>query len=148
MPEPIIITLEGGVIQDIENIPPGQHVIVQDYDTDGVDPQELKSDKNGDLNIVNRWYGPEVIPPSVFDQLVAACRHALSVMSGTELDRSILKAALDVAKELTPVPLIKTLKDACIQALVALAESEQEEGCERTRDMLRNAIKDARELTP
>ena len=40
------ITLEGGVIQDIE-CPRGVRVIVKDYDTDGVE-EDLCQDENGD----------------------------------------------------------------------------------------------------
>ena len=34
-PTPILITVEGGIIQDIDNIPPGLQVIVHDYDAEG-----------------------------------------------------------------------------------------------------------------
>ncbi len=33
----IIITVEGGVIQDVQGIPPGVRVIVRDYDIEGMD---------------------------------------------------------------------------------------------------------------
>jgi hypothetical protein len=34
-PKTILIVVEGGVIQDIEGIPPGVQVVVRDYDVDG-----------------------------------------------------------------------------------------------------------------
>jgi hypothetical protein len=34
----IIVHVDGGVIQDIEGIPPGVEVHVRDYDTDGAEP--------------------------------------------------------------------------------------------------------------
>jgi hypothetical protein len=33
----IIITVEGGIIQDIRNIPPGIVIEVRDYDCEGID---------------------------------------------------------------------------------------------------------------
>jgi hypothetical protein len=41
----IIITLDGGLIQDIEGIPPNYKVIVIDCDTDGADEDELTTFK-------------------------------------------------------------------------------------------------------
>lgn len=43
---PTIITLDGGIIQDID---PGSsnYYEVRDYDTDGLDPEDLKSDEDG-----------------------------------------------------------------------------------------------------
>lgn len=43
----IVITVEGGVIQSIENIPPGVRVVVRDYDVDGAERAGLVEDENG-----------------------------------------------------------------------------------------------------
>jgi hypothetical protein len=44
----ILITMDGGVIQDINDIPPGVQVVVRDYDIEDVDSAELTADENGD----------------------------------------------------------------------------------------------------
>jgi len=42
---PVIITVEGGIIQDIDNIPPGLQIIVHDYDAEGCEgPTEVDDD--------------------------------------------------------------------------------------------------------
>ena len=48
------ITMEGGVIQDIE-VPEGVRVIVRDYDSDGVEEESLCKDDNGDNYIETIW---------------------------------------------------------------------------------------------
>ena len=59
-PPQIVITLEGGVLQDIANIPKETEVVVLDYDTDGADEDRLKvnpwSDK-GDKCILSHYIG-------------------------------------------------------------------------------------------
>ena len=47
------VTVEAGVIQDI-SCPKGIRVIVQDYDTDGIE-EDLKQDENGDDYIETVW---------------------------------------------------------------------------------------------
>jgi hypothetical protein len=42
----ITVTVEGGVIQDVENVPPGVTVRVLDFDTDGAE-EEAAVDVNG-----------------------------------------------------------------------------------------------------
>jgi hypothetical protein len=44
----ITITVEGGVIQSIDGIPPGQKVVVMDFDTDGTPADELKENEQGE----------------------------------------------------------------------------------------------------
>lgn len=48
--QPIIITVERGVVQNIEGFLPKQKVIVKDYDTDGASENDdnLEIDENGD----------------------------------------------------------------------------------------------------
>ena len=53
MKQIVRITIEGGVIQDVE-CPPGITVIVRDYDVDGSET-DLKSDDNGDKYIETIW---------------------------------------------------------------------------------------------
>lgn len=48
------ITVEGGVIQYVD-CPRGVKVIVRDYDTDGVEEENLQKDENGDDYIEGIW---------------------------------------------------------------------------------------------
>lgn len=50
MNDPIIVTVEGGVAQQVTNIPSGVAVEIHDYDVDG--------DANGDLHTVAKFEGP------------------------------------------------------------------------------------------
>ena len=54
----IIISVEGGLIQSIEGIPPGVKVEVHDYDTDGSMGQHRK-DKDGAIYRLSTWEGGE-----------------------------------------------------------------------------------------
>lgn len=49
----IIIVVEGGLIQDISNIPEGVNIIVKDFDTDGQNAHII--DKHGDECIVSEY---------------------------------------------------------------------------------------------
>jgi hypothetical protein len=40
--------MEGGVIQAVENVPEGVQVIVMDFDADGYDTSELKTNQRGE----------------------------------------------------------------------------------------------------
>jgi len=53
----IIITVSGGVIQEVEIPEHLKHisVIVHDYDTDGVDEDMLEADKDGDFYVISYW---------------------------------------------------------------------------------------------
>jgi hypothetical protein len=51
----ITVTVEGGLIQEIENIPPGISVLVMDFDTDGTDEDEVTKTTEGDLCVVSEW---------------------------------------------------------------------------------------------
>ena len=56
-PEPnkvIEITVRGGLIQDIQNIPIGITIRVRDYDTDGDEDRTIK-DENGDRCFQADW---------------------------------------------------------------------------------------------
>jgi hypothetical protein len=44
----IRITMEGGVIQAVENVPEGVRVVVMDFDVDGYDVSELKTNDRGE----------------------------------------------------------------------------------------------------
>jgi len=48
------VTVEGGVVQHID-VPKGVRVIVADYDVDGSDLVDLKTDDNGDLFCESIW---------------------------------------------------------------------------------------------
>jgi len=53
MKKVVRITVEGGVIQDIE-VPKGVRVILRDYDVDG-EEKKLQKDENGDPYIETVW---------------------------------------------------------------------------------------------
>lgn len=55
----IVITVEGGVIQDVEGIPPGVTVRVLDFDTEGCDEDTMNivNDK-GERAIVSEYSKP------------------------------------------------------------------------------------------
>jgi hypothetical protein len=53
-PGPIVVTLEGGLIQNVST-PPGVTVIVRDYDTDGIDTNQLSTDPAGRQCIESLW---------------------------------------------------------------------------------------------
>ncbi len=60
MAKRIRVIVVGGVVQDVENIPPGIEVVVADYDTDGID-LNLRADENGD-RFVEAIYESEASP--------------------------------------------------------------------------------------
>jgi hypothetical protein len=54
----IIITIEGGIVQNVNGIPRGTIIEVHDYDTDGGIPEEddrLRRDKSGDVYHLSSW---------------------------------------------------------------------------------------------
>lgn len=63
----IIISVEGGVIQNIGNIPDGVAVEVRDYDIDGVDPDRLSITPDGEA-VVSVWMSDGVPKPIPFAQ--------------------------------------------------------------------------------
>ena len=56
MSAPIIITVQGGVVQSVENIPAGIVVEVRDFDTEGCDSTDLE-EFDGALAVVTRHRG-------------------------------------------------------------------------------------------
>ena len=54
MTKVVRITVQGGVIQDVQ-VPEGVQVVVHDFDTDGTEPDRLSRDENGDECVVNIW---------------------------------------------------------------------------------------------
>ncbi len=58
---PVIVTVEGGVVQDVSGIPRGMTVEIHDYDVDGADCDEgdLERDADGDLFATDTWQGRE-----------------------------------------------------------------------------------------
>lgn len=54
----IIITVDGGLIQDIENIPPGIQVEIHDFDTEGADDSEITM-INNDEAVTSIWTSKE-----------------------------------------------------------------------------------------
>ena len=51
----ITVTLEGGVIQGIQGVPPGVTVRVLDHDVEGVEPERLRSVVGGEQALVTDW---------------------------------------------------------------------------------------------
>ena len=54
MKKTVQITIEGGVIQDID-CPEGVQVIVRDFDTDGIEPSSLGRSESGDEYLESVW---------------------------------------------------------------------------------------------
>lgn len=50
---PIIITVDGGCVQSVDNVPSDKYVEVRDYDIDGSNDNELKTDDDGDKYILS-----------------------------------------------------------------------------------------------
>lgn len=48
------VIVEGGVVQHVE-VPKGVQVVIADYDVDGSDPDDLKTDDNGDPFCESIW---------------------------------------------------------------------------------------------
>ena len=60
----IIITVSGGLIQDIENIPPGVVIEVRDFDTYDYGPEDIDEaddyrEFEGKIAQVSLWTGPK-----------------------------------------------------------------------------------------
>lgn len=55
-PNKIIITVDGGIIQEIEGIPPGIEIEVRDFDTEGSDDPRIE-EFNGERAFVTIWEG-------------------------------------------------------------------------------------------
>jgi len=52
----IFVILEGGLVQEIVNLPPNINVVVLDYDTEGTDKEDLQiSPVDGELCVINKW---------------------------------------------------------------------------------------------
>jgi len=54
----IIITVEGGIVQNVIGIPKGATIEVRDYDTDGADIEEddrLRRDPSGGIYYLSSW---------------------------------------------------------------------------------------------
>jgi hypothetical protein len=62
-PEAVItVTLEGGVIQGIEGVPPGVTIRVLDHDVEGVEPERLRPLADGERALVSEWRSqPEAV---------------------------------------------------------------------------------------
>lgn len=48
MPDQITIIMEGGIIQEILDMPQGTNIVVKDYDSEMYDIDELEKDEHGD----------------------------------------------------------------------------------------------------
>jgi len=60
----IIVTVIGGVVQEVDNIPAGVRVLVRDYDTDGTLEDEIDGrDENGDPYVEAVWEAEETTDP-------------------------------------------------------------------------------------
>jgi len=55
MPHEIVISMEGGLIQDIDGIPHGVVIRVRDFDVEGADDSELSRDADGDPYYETVW---------------------------------------------------------------------------------------------
>ena len=50
----VIVTVSGGVVQHVE-VPEGACVVVRDYDTDGIEDENLQQDGAGDKYVESIW---------------------------------------------------------------------------------------------
>ncbi len=55
MNQEILIVMEGGLIQEVYDIPAGVVIRVKDYDVEGCDRQRLKQDPDGELFYESVW---------------------------------------------------------------------------------------------
>ena len=55
----ILVTMEGGLIQEIDGIPADVVIVVRDYDVEGVEPDRLGKDGRGDLYVETVWEADE-----------------------------------------------------------------------------------------
>lgn len=53
--KPIRITMEGGLIQYIDNIPAGTKIEVWDFDTEGMDIEDMKKNEAGEEYFLTVW---------------------------------------------------------------------------------------------
>ena len=51
----ITVIVEGGMVQEVRDVPPGIEVVIQDYDTEGVDEEELLDDEDGEDYFEAAW---------------------------------------------------------------------------------------------
>jgi hypothetical protein len=51
----IIIRVEGGLIEDIDGIPPDVEVVVRDYDVEMLDEDDLQEDEDGNECIESNY---------------------------------------------------------------------------------------------
>lgn len=54
-PSTIIVTMQGGLVADVEGIPPGLRVRVLELDVEGMDEDDLVKLPNGKQAIENTW---------------------------------------------------------------------------------------------
>lgn len=47
-PHDIIVVLDGGLVDDVDNLPPGVRVLVRDYDVEGADADRIHTGANGE----------------------------------------------------------------------------------------------------
>ena len=64
MNEEIVIVVDGGVVQEVYNIPPHVTVRVKDYDVDGCDEADLQRDRDGELYCEAVWTHEDSCPPN------------------------------------------------------------------------------------
>ncbi len=53
--KPIILFMEGGLIQSVSGIPEGLTIVVRDYDTCDTSNPRVHKDADGDLYFENSW---------------------------------------------------------------------------------------------
>ena len=51
----LVITLDGGLIQDIQGIPEDLVILVRDYDVEGADEAEITMDEHGEPYFESIW---------------------------------------------------------------------------------------------
>lgn len=57
--QPVLVTVEGGIVQDVSNIPPGITLIVRDYDVEPNDDPDYPRDDAGHPYAESTWCGDD-----------------------------------------------------------------------------------------
>ena len=110
----IRITMEGGVIQAVDNVPEGVRVVVMDFDVEGYDESELKTNDRGERYHEIVYDGCELPKPK---RRGKPDPHCLTIRVPVEVAFSTDSTELvgrDGEKKPTKQNLLRYLKDAFV----------------------------------
>jgi len=125
--KPTRIVMEGGLIQEVLNMPPGLILEVFDYDTDiDADHPNVQKDEQGDDVFINYWKGGNLYSKSQGNMPALAeppSQPSIQLIA-TNAQRADLIDALLVAIEGTNMKIQTTFSENCILDGGALLEEE------------------------